>query len=134
MKGSEQAFKILIVDDDPDVRESLSNILKRRGYFVLTAQSGMEGSILAVANKVDIIICDIFMPNMNGIEFLKKIHEINLNTEVIIVTGNPSIEACVESYEKNAIDYLTKPLTIEKIMDSLQKAEKRIHEKSATHH
>ena len=88
----------------------------------------------AVENKVDIVICDIFMPNMNGMEFLKEIRRINLNTEVIVVTGNPTIEVCVQSFEKDAIDYLIKPLTVEAILNSLGKAEKRIHEKVATHH
>jgi len=127
MKKTELELKILIIDDEPDVRERLGNILKRRGYYVFTAKDGREGLQKAIENRVDIIICDIFMPNMNGVEFLREIREINLKAEVVVVTGAPTIEVCAEAFERNAVEYLTKPLTIEDILNSLAKAEERIH-------
>lgn len=131
MKNMGQGLRVLIMDDDPDVRERLSNILSRRGYLILTAEDGLEGLEKVIEYKIDVIFCDIFMPKMNGVEFLKKIYASNLKIEIIVVTGNPSIDVCVESFHKNAIEYLTKPLTIEDILNSLAKAEKRIHERES---
>jgi len=131
MKKMEKEFNVLIIDDETDIREHLSNMLKRRGYAVMTAADGKEGLMLAIEKRIDIIICDIYMPNMNGVEFLRKIRSMNIKAEVIIVSGNPTIEICVESYDKNAVDYLTKPVTVEDVLHSLVKAEKRIRDKEA---
>jgi len=120
---------VLVVDDDVDVRERLKNMLERRSYSVLTAGNGLEGLKAVQNNKVDIVFCDISMPEMDGLQFLKKVHEIDLRVEIIMVTGDSSIERCVSSMEENACDYLIKPLRLEEIMANLVKATQRIAEK-----
>jgi len=124
-----EALNILIIDDDLDVRERLSNILKRRGYLTLTAQNGLEGLELVKNNPVDIIFCDIVMPEMDGIEFLNKMKENNLKVEVIMVSGLPSVESVTECFERNVVEFMLKPLTIDDILNSLNRAKKRLQEK-----
>ena len=124
-----QAFNILIIDDEDDVRERLKNILERRGYFVLTAKDGLEGLEIMEKNNISVIFCDIVMPRMDGIEFLEKIKKSNFKAEVIMITGCSTVELCIESLQQNALHYLIKPVSIENILDSLNKAEQRIKAK-----
>jgi len=125
-------LSILIIDDEPDVRERLGNILIRRGYSVLKAQDGIEGLEIVKNNAVDIIFCDIVMPKMDGMEFLNKIYDYTRMAEVIIVTGLPSVEWLSECIEKNAAEFLVKPLTVDDVLNSLNRAKKRLQEKNET--
>lgn len=125
-------LNILVIDDDKDTRERLSNILTRRGYTVLLAENGVEGLEIARHNVIDVIFCDLIMPQMDGIEFLNKMRDLTLKAEIIIVSGLPTVEALAESIEKNVVEFLIKPLTIEDIFISLNKAKKRLQEKRTT--
>ena len=122
-------LKVLIIDDDADVRERLSSILMRRGYVVLTAQDGLEGLNIVKDNAIDVIFCDIVMPKMDGLEFLNKVHEITLRAQVIMVTGLPSVEWISESIEKNAVEFMVKPLSIDDVFNSLNRAKGRLQER-----
>jgi DNA-binding NtrC family response regulator len=122
-------IKILVIDDEVDIRESMSRILERNGYSVLTAQDGEEGLKTVGEHDIDIVLCDIAMPKMDGIEFLKKIRKFTLKTEVIIITGQSTVDRCVEAIEQNTCGYLIKPLKVEDILDNIRRAEKRVEEK-----
>ncbi|MBU1998723.1 MAG: response regulator, partial [Candidatus Omnitrophica bacterium] len=121
--------KVLIIDDEDDVRERIRNILQRRGHTVFTAGDGQEGLDILKKEEVDIVYCDIVMPNMDGIEFMKRVKEFNLKTEFIMVTGCSTVDRCVESIEQNACGYLIKPLNVEDILKNLSEAERRIEQK-----
>ncbi len=121
--------KLLVIDDEVDIRESLGRILERYGYSVLTAQDGEEGLKIISEQDIDIVLCDISMPKMDGIEFLRNIRKVTLKTEVIIITGQSTIDRCVEAIEQNAYGYLLKPLKTEDILDNIRRAEKRVEEK-----
>jgi CheY-like chemotaxis protein len=97
-------------------------MLKRRGYSVLTAHDGRDGLQRVVENKFDVIICDIYMPEMNGVEFLKRIRSIDPNADVIMMSSYPSDELREEIEDKRVIDFLAKPFTIVDIVNSLAKA------------
>ena len=126
-----EQLMVLIIDDDQDVRERLSSILKRRGYSVLVARNGIEGLEVVNSNPIDVIFCDIVMPQMDGLQFLKKLHEYTLRAEVIMVTGMPSVEWLAESIDGNAAEFLAKPLSIDDVLNSLNRAKKRLEEKKA---
>jgi two-component system nitrogen regulation response regulator NtrX len=129
-----EELRILIIDDDKDVRERLGNILQRRGYSILAAEDGLEGLEMVKNNAIDVIFCDIVMPKMDGLEFLNKLHEYTLKVEVIMVTGLPSVEWLAESIDKNAVEFMTKPLTIDDVLNCLNRAKRRIKEKKETFH
>ena len=122
-------MKVLIIDDEADVRERLQNILERKGYSVFTAGDGVEGLAIVKETIIDIIYCDIVMPRMDGIEFLDNVRKFNPRAEVIMVTGCSTMERCVASIEKSACAYLIKPLRVSDILESLSKAVRRICEK-----
>lgn len=129
MVTAEARLKILIIDDEIDIRERLKRILERRGYSVLTAEDGLDGLRKVKEEGIDIVYCDIVMPKMDGLEFLKNIREFDLKAEVIMVTGHSTMDRCVESIEQNACGYLTKPLRVVDILNNLSRAERRITEK-----
>ena len=128
MDGLED-LRILIIDDDSDVRERLGSILRRRGYSVCLAEDGLEGLEIAKNWDIDIIFCDIVMPKMDGLEFLNKLYEHAIRTEVIIVTGLPSVECVSQCVELNVLEFLVKPLSVEDVLSSLNRAKKRLKEK-----
>jgi len=128
MDGLEN-LRILIIDDDSDVRERLGSILNRRGYTVVLAEDGLEGLEVAKRGCVDIIFCDIVMPKMDGLEFLNKLHDHALKMEVIIVTGLPSVEWISQCIDRNVLEFMVKPLTVEDVLKSLNRAKKRLYEK-----
>lgn len=101
---------ILVVDDEPLVARSLSELLTLSGYAVSTAGSGKDALELLKDYTADIVISDIKMPEMDGIELLKKVKNAYPNTPVILITGYGSIESAVEAMKYGAYDYVTKPI------------------------
>ncbi|MFH0791491.1 MAG: response regulator [Candidatus Omnitrophota bacterium] len=122
-------IKLLVIDDEVDIRESLARIIERYGYSVLTAQNGEEGLKVINEQDIDIVLCDIAMPKMDGIEFLKNVRKITLKTEVIIITGESTVDRCAEAIKQNTFGYLLKPLKTEDLLDNIRRAEKRLEEK-----
>ncbi|MCM8781361.1 MAG: sigma-54 dependent transcriptional regulator, partial [Candidatus Omnitrophica bacterium] len=104
---------ILVVDDEPLVRSSLSELLTLSGYTVSTANNGREALEILDTYNVDLVITDIKMPQIDGIQLLREIKSKFKETAVILITGYGSIENAVEAMKEGAYDYITKP-----IMDS----------------
>jgi len=100
----------LIVDDEPLVRRSLSELLTLSGYTVSSAGNGKEALGLLKDYTADIIISDLKMPGMDGIQLLKQIKTIYPDTQVILITGYASIDSAVEAMKEGAYDYVTKPI------------------------
>lgn len=100
----------MIVDDEPLVRRSLSELLTFFGYAVSVASSGKEALDLLKSYTTDILITDIKMPEMDGVTLLKKVRAIHPNMPVIFITGYGSIENAVEAMKEGAYDYITKPI------------------------
>ena len=103
-------MKILVVDDEPSITLLLSRILSKEGYEVATASNAEEGFVLFQKFKPDLIISDLKMPGMSGLEFLKKIKKKNQEIDFIILTAFGTIENAVEAMKEGASDYLIKPL------------------------
>ncbi|MGB4520640.1 MAG: response regulator, partial [Candidatus Omnitrophota bacterium] len=106
---------ILIVDDEPLVRRSLSELLALSGYVVSSAGDGKEALEMLKTYHADVVITDIKMPQMDGIQLLKQIKNTSSDTPVILMTSYGSIENAVEAMKDGAYDYVTKPIVDDEI-------------------
>ena len=106
---------ILVVDDEEIILHSLQEILNHLGYSVETANSGKQALEKINHSIFDLIICDIKMPHMTGIELLERIKLAHPNIQVIVITGFPSINLAIEAMKKGASDFITKPFDIDLI-------------------
>ncbi len=105
------SHKILVIDDEPLVRESVAIYLEDSGYDVIEAADGKQGIDLFCECKPDLIVCDLRMPEKDGMEVLKQITEMSPDTPIIIVSGAGQIHDVVEALRLGALDYLVKPVT-----------------------
>jgi PAS domain S-box-containing protein len=117
--------KLLLIDDEPDILRVLSMSLKADGYDVVSASNGTEGVAAFEKERPEIVITDIKMPGMDGIEVLKKIKELNADTEVIIITGHGDIENAIEALKHGASDFINKPVRDEALSIALQRAREK---------
>ncbi|MGD1974057.1 MAG: response regulator [Desulfobacterales bacterium] len=118
--------KILLIDDEPDIVRVLGISLKADGYKVIPALSGAEGLEAFTKDKPEIVITDIKMPGMDGIEVLEKIKAIEPNTEVIIVTGHGDIDNTIEALKYGASDFINKPVRDEALSIALDRAKEKL--------
>jgi DNA-binding NtrC family response regulator len=112
--------KILVVDDDKNILDAFEQVLTEHGYEVSRAQHGREALGLLQAEKLDLVIMDIRLPGMSGLETLEKIKEFDTRLPVIIVTGYGTMETAVEAMKLGAIDYQLKPLNPQDILQSIE--------------
>jgi len=108
---------ILIIDDEASLRQTMARILQRAGYEVTTAVDGREGLALISEHPFDLVYSDIRMPDMNGLELLKIIHEKYPDLPVILFTAQPDLNSAVEAVRSGATDYLLKPLKPQVVID-----------------
>lgn len=106
---------ILIVDDEDGLREGLSKLLENEGYAVLCAESGEQALHVLQHAHIDLVLTDMRMPGMDGIELLKKIHARHGNLGVIILTGYGQIETYIEAMNYGAIEYVSKPFKVNEL-------------------
>ncbi len=117
-----QNIKILVIEDDDSSREALLILLKSIGFTVKGCSSGQDGLGVLSGEPFDIVITDLFLPDLNGIDILSRVKESSPRTEVILVTGYGSAETAVQAMKKGAYDYITKPLNIEELRIIIDKA------------
>src|SRR5215471_12240639 len=109
-------LNILIVDDEAGIRESLQGILEDEGYSANAVDSG-EACIEALRSEpLDVILLDIWLPGMDGLETLQKVRELESPPEVIIISGHGTIETAVRATKLGAFDFLEKPLSVQKTL------------------
>ena len=125
------AFKVLFVDDEIDFLDTLMKRMKKRGVDVSGVGSGEEGLKFLDEKSADVVVLDVKMPGMDGIETLRKIKNRYPLIEVIMLTGHASMEVGIEGMELGAFDYLMKPVDIDELLYKVQDAYKKkaIHEK-----
>ena len=120
------ANKILIVDDEEIIVRLLSMSLRSDGYETVTANSGEQGLAVFTSESPDIVVTDIKMPGMDGLELLKKIKEIDPEKEVIIVTGHGDIDSTITALQYGASDFINKPVRDEALAIALERAKAKI--------
>jgi two-component system, NtrC family, nitrogen regulation response regulator NtrX len=113
---------ILIIDDERAIRKTLGEILSYEGYKIDEATDGEEGLKRFAEKPYDVVICDIKMPKVDGIEFLEKAREINPDVPVIMVSGHGNIDTAVEAVKKGAFDYISKPPDLNRLLITLRNA------------
>jgi DNA-binding NtrC family response regulator len=120
-----EGFNVLFVDDEADFLETLLKRMKKRQVNAFGVNSGEDALIYLKDHSVDIVVMDVRMPGMDGIETLRKIKKINPLLEVIMLTGHACLEIAREGMEVGAFDYLMKPINIDELLYKLQDAFKK---------
>lgn len=113
---------ILIVDDERSIRKTLGEILQYEGHKIEEAQDGEEALKMFTAKAYDVVLCDIKMPKMDGIEFLVKAGEINPDVPIIMISGHGTIETAVDAVKKGAFDYVSKPPDLNRMLITIRNA------------
>jgi two-component system, NtrC family, nitrogen regulation response regulator NtrX len=113
---------ILIIDDEKAIRKTLSEILSYEGYKMDEAGDGEEGLKKFKEKDYDVILCDIKMPKIDGIEFLEKAKEANPDIPIIMISGHGTIETAVEAVKKGAYDYISKPPDLNRLLITIRNA------------
>ena len=116
------AHTILVIDDEKDIRISLTGILEDEGYNIITAATGAEGIECAQDELPDLILLDIWMPGMDGLETLERLKTLFPRVTVIMISGHGTIETAVRATKLGAFDFIEKPLSLEKILISVANA------------
>lgn len=117
--------KILVIDDQKSIRNTLKEILEYEGNEVVLAETGAIGLELFDADKIDIVLCDIKMPEMDGIEVLQKLMEKSPEVPVIMISGHGNVDTAVDAIKKGAYDFIEKPLDLNRLLVTIRNAVER---------
>lgn len=120
-----KALKVLFVDDEIDFLETLMKRMKKRGVDVAGVGSGEQALDYLNKQPVDVVVLDVRMPGIDGIQTLREIKRLDPLMEVIMLTGHASIEVAIEGMELGAFDYLMKPADIDELFYKIQDAFKK---------
>ena len=132
MGPSSKKESILAVDDAPNTLEVLERNLTSQGYQVFTAQSVPEAITILETTAVDLVITDLKMPGVSGLDLIRHVRENFKETEVIMITGYPTVEGAVKAVKTGAEEYLTKPFTDEELLSAVRRAIDKLHLRRTT--
>ena len=118
----EQAIRVLIVDDEDDFRETLVKRLKARHFAAEGASGGDRALALLETQTFDVIVLDVKMPGLDGIETLRRVKQQHPETAVIMLTGHASVEFGLQGMQLGAFDYMMKPAPIDALVDTIGQA------------
>lgn len=123
-------FNVLIVDDEDEFRDLTIKRLNKKGLSVEGAESGQKALEIIKTGRIDVVVLDVKMPGMDGIETLRHIRTVRPLVEVLLLTGHASVESGIEGMKLGAFDYLMKPIELEPLLEKLSDAyeKKRLHE------
>jgi len=113
---------ILIIDDEKSIRNSLTEILEFESYQVFTSENGEDGLRMLKNEEIDLVLCDIKMPKMDGMEVLERIQKTNASIPVIMISGHGSVDTAIEAVRKGAYDYISKPPDLNKLLITIKNA------------
>ncbi len=127
MDKNPETAHVLVVDDESAIRYSITKTLQRVGYEVDTASSGEEALQMMTGKQYEVVLTDIRMPGLSGVELLARIKEQSPDVIVILLTAYPSLDTAVESLRLGAHDYLIKPSSSQDIRDRVARGVERAH-------
>ncbi len=117
--------EILIIDDEKTIRKTLAEILSFEGYITDEASDGEEGLKKFLQKQYDVVLCDIKMPKLDGVEFLEKAKAHNADVPIIMISGHGNIDTAVDAVKKGAFDYISKPPDLNRLLITLRNATDR---------
>ena len=118
-------LKVLLVDDEVIFAENMSSLLDTRGYQVTAVNNGESALTALQENGFDVVVLDLKMPGMGGIQTLKEIKKLEIMAEVLILTGHGAIDTALEAVKIGAYDYLTKPCEIDELIEKIEEAREK---------
>jgi two-component system response regulator AtoC len=131
MQGRDLTRQILVVDDETTIRTGIAQVLEKQQMAVTAAANGREALEILAARPVGIVLLDIKLPDMDGVELLKIIRREYPETEVVMITGYPAIQGAVECIKLGALDYLVKPFRVDELEILVEKAQSLLQQKRA---
>ena len=118
-------FRVLLVDDEDDFRETLQKRLRNRKLQVEGAENGYKALEILQAQDFDVVVLDVKMPGLDGIDTLKEIKIKKPEVEVIMLTGHASVESGIQGMQLGAFDYVMKPVPLDELLDKMRQAYER---------
>jgi len=132
MRGKKK--HILIIDDEPKILNILQDILEHEGYRVSTAKSGEQGLKTIETTQIDLILLDLVMPGMDGMEVLKRIAKRDQLLPVLIISAHGNIPIAIEAVQQGAIDFIEKPIEMKNLLKRVENNLDEYHQKRQRHH
>lgn len=123
--------RVLLVDDEEQFVETLAMRLEARDFAVVTAFNGDQALDYVKGKDVDVVVLDVLMPGLSGIDTLRELKKIRPLTEVVMLTGHATVETAIEGMKLGAFDYLMKPTEIDELVEKINKAQGRKGEHEA---
>src|SRR5690349_538846 len=114
--------RVLVVDDNHELRRGFRRILRAAGLEVVEASNGLEATERVAEGRFDAVLSDVRMPDMDGVELLRRIHEHDPDLPVLLISGDPDLKSALKAVEYGALEYLTKPVHREQVQASVARA------------
>ena len=114
--------EILVIDDEAPIRETLKEILEYENYTVTTADDGNKGLLLIQKNEYDVVLCDVKMPGIDGMELLDRAQALRPDLPFIMISGHGNVEMAIDATKKGAYDFITKPPDLNRLLISIRNA------------
>ncbi len=122
---TQRTFRVLVVDDEEIARRNLEHILSKEGYLVATAASGVEALALLAQRSFDVVLTDLKMEKVNGLELLATVKETSPDVEVILITGYATVDSAVRAMKQGASDYIAKPFQLDEVRAAIHRSLER---------
>src|SRR6266849_5523529 len=112
---------VLIVDDEPLIRDTLAEYLGQEGFAVATCADGESALELAASRQFDVALCDVNLPGIDGIELLERLLKISPQTLVLLITAYATVENAIQAFRRGAHDYLMKPIVLDEVLRKIRR-------------
>ena len=123
-----EAYKVLVVEDNETIREQLAKIIRKEGFEVVVAEDGQTGLEMFKSERPGILIADLRMPGMNGLELIREVRGLSKSVQIIVVTAFGEVDTAISALHEGALDYLQKPVDLELLIAALERAKEKATE------